>query len=108
VTALTVSEVLAKAADLIEPEGAWSNDDVARDRAGEMTFAADPSAVCWCALGAIWHASVGTGVNDYLIENAVLRIIEGDSIAAWNDAPGRTQAEVVAALRAASAKAGEA
>lgn len=114
------SEVLAKAADLIEPEGAWTQfvaasdapifnkDDVPTDEDGdeiEMDERA-PEACCWCATGAIWRSAPG-GLN--VSPGDVRAIAAGyakrvvcDNVPDWNDAPGRTQAEVVAALRAAS------
>ena len=88
-----IADILDKAADLIEPEGAWSGfvcdgpncaataiDDVAQ------TYRASRPALVYFAkflgssniLGGIWK---------------------------WNDAPERTQAEVVAKLREAASKA---
>ena len=44
------------------------------------------------------------GTVDYLhAKAAVLSVIGGDSMNAWNDAPERTHAEVIAALSAAIA-----
>lgn len=103
--ALKPSEVLAKAADLIEPEGAWTQREYARDSNGAYTTSRDPRAVCWCALGAIIRASDGMSGSSTQFTS---KIIDGRGIGAWNDDLCRTQAEVVAALRKASALAAEA
>jgi hypothetical protein len=99
---LSVADVLDRAADLIEPEGAWSNDDVARTATGEETHASDPEATCWCALGAIWRTADRAGVNRYAADKPLFNLL-GKSIGEFNDAPERTQAEVVAKLREAAA-----
>jgi hypothetical protein len=100
-TDLSVADVLDRAADLIEPEGAWSDGDVARDRSGNATYSMDPGAVCWCALGAIWREAEIAGINRYASEIPMAELV-GGSVAIFNDAPGRTQAEVVAKLREAA------
>lgn len=115
------SEVLSKAADLIEPEGAWTQGAQARNKRGQRVADSAKNAVCFCASGAIWRAarkagvaglssSGGSIINDAHV--ALSTVINGRSLSAripdWNDAPERTQAEVVAALRQAAAKAREA
>lgn len=102
---LTVSEVLSKAAALIEPEGAWGRNNYASDTRGEVVVACSPRAVCWCASGAIVRATGSDDAFNPLAMQArlALRDILGEgSIPAWNDARGRTQAEVVSALREAA------
>lgn len=101
---LKPSEVLAKAADLIEPEGAWIQRSYARDRMGHFVDYTSPGAACWCAEGAIFRQIPDADMSDV---NAVWRFIamaepEAHDTPYWNDRPGRTQAEVVAALRKAS------
>lgn len=106
--AKTVADILTAAADLIEPEGAWTQ--------GEwwLTARAKPTktaryAACMCVEGAIAKAAgiaparvyahpAGAAFVDAIIP------FEWD-IPEWNDAPERTQAEAVAALRAAADKA---
>lgn len=94
------SEVLAKAADLIEPEGRWTQSAAARDSQGTWVTSRDPRAVCWCAIGALNRA------GDDLVLSSVaagfVRDLIGDAVGSWNDTKGRTQAEVVKALRDAS------
>lgn len=99
---MNVSEILNKAADLIEPEGAWTQGTWARTANGSDDAAIGED-VCWCAYGAIRRASEFVNdLSDECVEK--VRQLVGDVIT-WNDAPERTQAEVVAALRAAAQKA---
>lgn len=93
---MNVSEILNKAADLIEPQGAWVQGKWSTD-----------GGKCLCAEGAIAIAaelSFFTAVEGSPAGRALAEFI-GDPIPVWNDAPDRTQAEVVAALRAAARKA---
>lgn len=96
---MEVREILNRAADLIEPAGMWTQGSWARDAAG----AADPrpeDAACYCLYGAVRKAA-GFGKTDAAFE-ALGQSFRGDYIS-WNDEPSRTQAEVVAVLRAAAA-----
>jgi len=101
---LTIAEVLTRAADLIEPEGAWLQGEMAEDADGFEVSAGEPTAVCWCIAGAIRRVSSANPGLYGLARNLLLDHI-GESLVTWNDAPERTQAEVVAALRAAAEKA---
>jgi len=113
---LTIAEVLTRAADLIEPEGAWTQGDTARDADGKpLPNSTEPAAVCWCVLGAIGKTVGGANRPMFSAARKALRAVLPEDIeqidedlpdeANWNDAPERTQAEVVAALRAAAEKA---
>lgn len=102
-SALLPSEVLARAADLIEPEGRWIQGGAAKNAAGQYLGAggaASKAATCWCAIGALLR----TGPDQAAAALDYLRtlISPTSGIGGWNDAPDRTQAEVVAALRKAS------
>lgn len=55
-------------------------------------------ATCWCAMGAIEKVSKGR----YFAAISALEMTVDDFIPRWNDAPERTQVEVVAALRLAA------
>jgi hypothetical protein len=117
---LLASEVLAKAADLIEPEGAWtqfisaaetpllSEDEAPTDEEGDPIEPDEsaPEMRCWCATGAIWKAAdlgwAAQPSDPRATAADYVRQIVGDHVPHWNDAPGRTQAEVVAALRQAA------
>lgn len=98
------SEVLAKAADLIAMEGRWSRGHFARDRAGFPCEARSGFAASWCPSGAIQRVSaplparpVPDAAYAYLC-----RHLGCSFVSSWNDAEGRTQAEVASALRKAS------
>jgi len=95
---MNVSEILNKAADLIEPPGAHLRYDIAHDKSGRSVAPDSKDAVCWCAVGAIFAVSRFSApkVRDLVEENI------GDSLVSFNNR--RTQAEVVAALRAAAEK----
>lgn len=109
-SALTVAEVLDGAADLLTPEGAWTQGRMARRQTGHTAWSLfDDSAVCFCAIGAMIRVS-GSYEPD-LKEEAfaeALGFASASRLASWNDDPGRTQAEVVAKLREAAALAREA
>ena len=107
-----VADVLERAADLVEPEGAWTQEAYARTASRTpLGWGAHPSAVCWCALGAIDAQQAGPiwARAAYMLADAVgaKRTRFNSEIGAWNDAPHRTQAEVVAKLREAAALARE-
>lgn len=101
---LRPSEVLDKAADLIEPEGAWTQGTWARDASGSDN--PDPTnEVCWCGWGAIYKVA-GYEWPRYALEAAGFadRTVGAacGAYQVWNDAPERTQIEAVAALRKAA------
>ncbi|WP_380778018.1 hypothetical protein [Sphingomonas sp. R86520] len=101
-TPLCVADVLERAADLIEPEGAWIRGSFVGERNGIE---------CFCAMGAIDRAA-GTDqdLDETVIFSTLRKVIGRQSIVSWNDSPERTQPEVVAALRRAAtlARAGDA
>jgi hypothetical protein len=119
-TALSVAEVLDAAADLIEPDGAWTQGDFGRrsdgkgwsmvERATDIAFADFP-ATCFCLYGAVAKVAGVSPQNALAEPFAVIREVFNTpfafEIAQWNDAPERTQAEVVAKLREAAAFARE-
>ena len=92
----TIRGVLLAAARLIEQRG-WTRDDYERDGR-------------FCVMGAINHAVTGKadGTFSPLVNEARIRLSEHTScgVLAWNSAPGRTKAEVLAALRRAAKGAG--
>ncbi|MBI0530887.1 DUF6197 family protein [Sphingomonas sp. TX0522] len=99
ITGEEVADVLERAADLIAKPGAWTQGNYARDAAGEgLHDGFNPAAVCWCAYGAIEKVTnEGMGGD---LRNAAANAIPWGPF--WNDAPERTQAKVVAALRSAA------
>lgn len=106
--AMKPSEVLSKAADLIEPEGAWMQGAPARRADGSAAYNVfeHEDVVCFCALGAIQKAAGSDPEYEPASEFFRTRILRAMgrnvSYASWNDAPVRTQAEVVAKLREAA------
>jgi hypothetical protein len=103
---LKPSEVLAKAADLIEPEGAWTQYQYARTKRGAPIGPCEEPAVCWCVKGAILRVvgdKLAAGPLWIIAAQHITRSADDGRLARWNDAGGRKQATVVAALRKASA-----
>lgn len=113
-TALKPSEVLSKAADLIEPKGAWTQGSFGRTARGDLVHYAHANPVCFCARGALGMASEARGLSDgfppaelYLHlaitgKKTERREQAGAEVVSFNDDPKRTQPEVVAALRKAA------
>jgi len=104
----TVADVLDAAADLVAKLKGWTQGAYARDADGRDVnpyekWRASPQAVCFCLYGALAQVASQAGMEKIPSLTDPLPSTE------WNDAPGRTQSEVVAALRAAatSARQGE-
>lgn len=100
---MKASDVLAKAADLIEPEGRWTQGYRAQTSEGRITEPGTSEAHCWCIVGAIQEVEESGGHSPY--SRPALRFVDcvvGHEPALWNDDPSRTQSEVVTALRSAS------
>ncbi|PTQ64480.1 hypothetical protein C8J45_103330 [Sphingomonas sp. PP-CE-3G-477] len=112
---LTVADVLERAADLIEPDGAWVKGELGYDADGNRIPDREVihSAVCFCVAGAIWRAA-DVGADDTIVWDAFKSLGRSANfrtgVGPWNDKPERTQPEVVAALRRAAtlARAGDA
>ena len=98
---MKASEVLKKA--LAKIEQGWVQGVFARDKDGKPTDYASDEACVWCASGAI--KAVNGGV--FLDAAAVFleRVIPRGyvDVPDWNDAPERTQAEVIEAFKKAIA-----
>jgi len=86
---MQASEILSKAADLIEPEGKWVQGAYSDGRGA------------YCMLGALDVACNDSRLITPCME-AIRESINFCNIAAWNDAHNRIQAEVVSALRKAA------
>lgn len=107
-----VAKALRDAADLIETKG-WTQGAIARHEDGGETDADDPDAACFCVNGAMWavtRQAPRDGTFSALYDTARSRLYheicnEGyDMTEEWNDAPGRTAAEVIAKLRETAEK----
>ena len=100
---MTTREILLKAADLIEPEGKWTQGAYARTVDGTSQLVPNDASCCFCAVGALIR--LGGTLSDRVATDAclVLGRVLRCRVSDWNDDPRRTQAEVVAALRKAAA-----
>lgn len=100
---MTPSEILLKAADLIEQKG-WTRYGYARDEDGNDVNPTSRHAVCFCAIGAIRASANDRGLGS--LSRTAVRFAEDaldcNSLDDWNDEFGRTKEEVVEALRRAA------
>ncbi len=84
----------------------WTQRSFARDSTGSTVEPSDPAACVWCLLGALGFAGLpqgraGYGSGAFVTSAIAMRDPEKrlpGSLASWNDAEGRTQAEVLAVL----------
>jgi hypothetical protein len=67
------------------------------------------AAVCWCLTGAFGRVldAPALGFETQPVRHFFADFVGSEYVENWNDAPGRTQPEVVAKLREAAAKARE-
>ena len=102
--------ILLKAATLIDDPDRWTQGESARDVAGRPVSPLDPSAVCWCAEGAVVRESGMTtyaqsteyqGLFYYIGDTGSRRRTYGPLVAI-NDVDGREAA--VAAMRRVAAE----
>jgi hypothetical protein len=95
-----VAEILDRATSLIEPDGAWI-------QGGDISLSNGRRS--YCAMGALWAArrqrAQEVPLTEYDEAWQLLRHTVGGSVVQYNDAPERTQAEVVAKFREAASKA---
>jgi hypothetical protein len=85
-------------------EFGWCRGSDARDAHGAAVPPGDPTATEWSLLGALGlvaaHGDVGLEQLATALA-ALAELIADPSLSHWNDAPGRTQEEVVATLAGA-------
>lgn len=103
----TPSEILDAAADLIEPEGAFTKGAFGRDALGRKLQAAElDRAVCFCTIGAIIKAGGFHGVTDRGLHATMRFHPEFGAVlwdvVTWSDRPGRKSESAVSALRRAA------
>jgi hypothetical protein len=117
---MTAAAILIRAAEIVAPNGAWTQRATARASNGDVLLHAnDADAVCWCVGGALHAATFElTGCEDgKSFEVAAQAAAEfggfgeaDEAVAAepldwligWNDEPGRRQVDVVALLDGAA------
>jgi hypothetical protein len=108
------SRILDRAADILMGPDAWTQGAMGRDEFGaELEIDRLDCAMCFCAVGAL-HVARPMPNLDVLTSMAAVQMamslgwqddghrLPGDAIAAWNDEPGRTVAEVIGAMRASA------
>lgn len=103
---MTIVEQLTAARVLLTPDGAWTTGAFARDSSGLTISPHHDRARCWCISGALKRTS-GSSFAPYEGVAAAVRSVlpTGNWASEFNDAPGRTQAEVLALLDTAIARA---
>jgi hypothetical protein len=81
-------------------ENGWCQGHLALDEQGRDVFPWDEKAICWCLYGAI--ESERKNVVD--VAQFIRWLINYQLIEEWNDAPSRTQEEVLSLLDIAIAR----
>lgn len=94
---MTTAEVLQKARDLIADESRWTHGQYARDAEGYSVYPNEPSATCWCALGAVYHV-LDTTEEDVEDRPAPIRALYLDNRPVPVDVNDRDGHEAVLAL----------
>lgn len=96
------SEVLQSIADVLlgAPE-VWTKNSYAKNAAGLTVDAGSPDAVRWCSIGLIKAAEANADLEDECLKFLNLAV-RARYLAWWNDARGRTDAEVQAAFQKAA------
>lgn len=102
-----VSDLLLKAAYLAAQPKAWCQHYLGRYRDGTGTYARKRLRAIdiesRCMLGALYAGcDAEPGADIHAAYDAIVRAIGTSRVAEWNDAPSRTQNEVVAALLCAA------
>lgn len=84
---------MTKLADMFKDPTKWTQREYARTASGEGCYGGDPRAICWCIAGAI-HGFFGQERDEKFAK--IQELLGEQPIGEWNDAPGRTAAEVQA------------
>lgn len=98
---MTALEVLTEARALIARPDRWVQGGSAMNLRGAFCSALSPAAVCWSADGVVLRAAKGDIDDTYVARRCLKQAVDTDSLIDWNDAEGRTHAEVLAAFDAA-------
>lgn len=97
---MTTAETLREARALIDTPRKWTRAADARTADGKHTWPSDPNAVCFCMAGAL----IRLGEISTPAYRALLRHVTGGTLMEFNDAPGTSHADVLAAFDAAIAE----
>jgi len=92
----TTIEILKEARELIAKPNGWTQGTYARNADGLIVYPNSHHAVCFCTWGAL--IAVDEHQESFQPDGAqpALDDVTNGNFVAFNDAPGRTQAEVVA------------
>lgn len=94
---MSALEILRGARALLVDKG-WVQGVAAVDGDGYCVGSSKATVCRLCALGAIWRSAGGSLTKEAIDVEAVMNKVAGGSIAEFNDAPGRTKDEVLAAF----------
>lgn len=87
-----------KAYEVLESPEKWTTGTCFRNAEGEaVPYSQD--AACCCVYGALALAYGGTSTSKFRRAVLEIEVVVGSAVGTWNDAPGRTHAEVVALLK---------
>jgi len=101
---MTVSATLREiAAELRQHPEHWTQGEWARDAGGRCVSYPYMTPVCWCAFGLCSREEIVSKAMPILSE--LVRERNYGSVPEWNDAPGRTAADVADLFERAAAKA---
>jgi hypothetical protein len=89
-------EVLRRARGYVEQ--GWTQGALARDAHGAIALTGGRNATCWCCHGALDRAERHSDEVRMAAATALRSAIGTPNVSRWNDAPGRTQAEALAAF----------
>jgi hypothetical protein len=96
-----VADILRSAADLIEPEGAWTKGAFARCNDGIAIFYTSPDACSWCVSGAIRKVAEDSMIEAQFVLNHFARYVRCGVVSRWNDVQNGPE-PILAALRGAA------
>lgn len=100
---LSVAEVLEQAANRCERTGAWCHGVGSRDQFGRDSRESKCVPVSHWMMGHVAQVCDESNAGHWDEIFKLVAALTNDAPTGWNDAPGRTQAEVVAKLREAAA-----
>lgn len=88
---------LRRARKLLSDESRWTQRVHARDARGRTCDPRSAAAVCWCAVGALCRAKdIPLDIANPALDVLAAVIGPGVHVVDWNDAEGRTHADVLA------------
>lgn len=91
---MNAHDILVKVRDeILTDESRWTKDKISRDAAGNAVFAKDPTAICWCLIGAVDRADgIGSGAGRFIRE--ALPATFSEDMVAFNNAPATTFSDI--------------